>query len=603
MLCWRILFRFFLEGNSDLHFREFLQKLPSNWIKLDLDIALKTVVSAYQKHNPQEKDKQVLIVLGLDEFQFLYEISLETLQAVIVKIASFMCDTWKDDSPIKLCCLMAGTFYSPLAEISRKSKFEIKKISLPFLSFQSVLDNFFAESINSSLPLFKNSPTVRIHILQLGGVPDFIVAYIKSFFNQVISDLLISFSWSQVEDKMQEKFQSFRISSWCQLISYSITGQTIIPTDKILDTTTTFEEFESFGGCSLIENQLILPHSYMYIASSKFLMTTEINSIEYNLLYTISQIKTLVNDQLYSSPLHYLWEVFGACYKCLRINSFLYLKKNVLHFQDFHSGAVFPKNFSNPKIQLQPCTLIFSKSKFSKEIRDEISSSNSGKFRWKEGNVFLNDTNGEGIDIFNVFQTTLDGLKVNGTILDLDQRKRQTETLVPQQKKQEKGYPLLNYFEAAKALVPKKNKNYAVGIFNVIADTNNNPELIPDNCYFVSSSESQAYYLTFFDHPIIDRRMNINDPLLNETWLAAFFNGKNTNTHTKIAKIIIQLRNEKPFTSQEDLINRIQEVIEKHKSEFGIQNLSVKDWWNGIPTGKKGKPPGKLTINANLYYY
>jgi len=88
------------------------------------------------------------------------------------------------------------------------------------------------------------------------------------------------------------------------------------------------------------------------------------------------------------------------------------------------------------------------------------------------------------------------------------------------------------------------------------------------NCYIVDRECINNYFGIFRHHPSISSDVNVNDPESTSTWLYLIMAGIGKPIKKKIAKKIIELRNEKFFENEDDFMNRLGEKINIDKVEF-----------------------------------
>jgi len=86
--------------------------------------------------------------------------------------------------------------------------------------------------------------------------------------------------------------------------------------------------------------------------------------------------------------------------------------------------------------------------------------------------------------------------------------------------------------------------------------------------------EMRKYYFAFSDHPLVVPYVYVNDPAVNQTWISSALCGDDKKLRI-IAKKIISLREEAPFTSFEDMQNRLVGAVDD--KSFKEKNISKDD--------------------------
>jgi len=264
------------------------------------------------------------------------------------------------------------------------------------------------------------------------------------------------------------------------------------------------------------------------------------NQAKKNLISCLNWLSENVDKQIFSTAPWNLWEKFGACFLALRVNSLICIGYNTIIFSKIFAGADI--NGCSKEVVLRPLTIIQSAEPYSKQLPKEIPifSYESYKVKWLEGNfVFLNSTNGEGVDIFCSFSCP------NSTerIIYADQRKRMAGSLC--------WKVASEYLDVFDTLTPKVCANTTVykGLFSIFPHYNYEASSLPKDSILVTYSTTKAYHQSLAVHPAASSCVNVNyDP---KSYIIMILMGGDISSSCA-GKICVRRKKQK-FTSLDEL--------------------------------------------------
>jgi hypothetical protein len=189
---WRIIYRFFVEGNTKMNFSEFYSSVMqcSYFSHLNISKALSLVLEVYRKKNGLAADVPILVFIGLDEFQKLnipipsmstpieHSVKLEgrtALQVIVESLGNEVITA----SFGAFCFALAGTEWTTAISIQTSSGYPVKRIPMPLLSFNSILT--FINHSNDTKNFFQNwekHKTFRRYASYLCNLPGLLVKFL-----------------------------------------------------------------------------------------------------------------------------------------------------------------------------------------------------------------------------------------------------------------------------------------------------------------------------------------------------------------------------------------------------------------------------------------
>lgn len=211
-------------------------------------------------------------------------------------------------------------------------------------------------------------------------------------------------------------------------------------------------------------------------------------------------------------------------------------------------------NFNDLTLELDPVRVVQSVEQLRPSLKlvhpkDASASVSSVRNVLDRKSVFLNGTNGEGVDgwMTLLFNDLL--------LLMLDQRKREGANLAP--------FKLEDYHKKAMKAKPKEHEGpVAIGIFSSISKTSegivdsDKVKALPSDWFFVVREQVESYYgPTFSEHPAVTADFFINDALVNAT--AIRYAIEADPKRVALADAIVKERETQHFVDMDDLRKRL----------------------------------------------
>jgi len=366
---------------------------------------------------------------------------------------------------------------------------------------------------------------VRRHLFYLGGVPRFFVKYSCEVGS--LPDLIPEFS------KLEHKFNivwneyvscgfpDLTSDQILLLIAYSLSGIPVNETDAPFKDKRTWKRLRDTSMCLIGEDsKVIVPYSTLKYASNNdpHLLPS---LVQQNMVHCLKWLSDRVDKVMFDSPPWNLWEKFGACFHALRINSLCLIGYKSIPFKQLCSGALV--NGCDEEVDLQPVLVFESGEKYSTDLIESIPEYQypQRQVNWlkgdgKQGFVVLNQSGGDGIDIFFSMKMT----KKNGFVICVDQRKREAASL---------GITKAEKYLTKEDIFPdflKRDDNLkdsvlCRGLFSSFSSYGQGQttkkqqnQQLPDNSFIVTYSNTKKYHNSLAFHPAASPCVNVNyDPI------------------------------------------------------------------------------------------
>lgn len=269
--------------------------------------------------------------------------------------------------------------------------------------------------------------------------------------------------------------------------------------------------------------------------------------------------------RLYDEEDWLLWEHFGVAEKAMSQNALLYLGRNSCPFSELRRGAVTSHQLKGTVINLEPASIFRSNEPLAIDTQTIVSQYKRPEVKktWTNGKlIVMNGSNGEGIDIWS--RVPIHNSK--SFLLELDSRKREAKKLTTK--------VLERYYSKAKSVIPTicNQDQIAVGIISVASEFDDRTPL-PEDCYVVSRSQIKDYFGIFANHPIVWPYVNVNDPLMNQSWIQSTLSGKTTEILSEFSRIVVEERRKGPFKDESDLKSRVKNT--KKMKDADVDKIKV----------------------------
>jgi hypothetical protein len=474
---WRLLYSHFLEGYG---LQMFPTTLPRNLLELNLCHAIETI----------RKDKNIegrlLLVLGIDEYQAVRSLPSEdpTRGSALTILCDVLLSTMNDSQNVILP-LLTGTRYGDTERGS--SKAVCKYVPLPLLSLPEIMTA--ARSIPEWEPRL-NNVTVCRHLFTLGGVPRYFVEYMRELTNGMTP----ADAFREIESSWPSVWSVLPIKKAVKLIAYSLSGQTV----RLNETPNGFETSwrDLRDSCLCITSKesggyVTIPYIVFYQVGTSTEPLDALSEPEQFLVLTIKQMISDVDERIAKEDPWKLWEVFGAYFYALRINSLMVLGHTRIELRQILFGADI--NGIKYRVNLQPMLVKRSSVEFSQDFPKKITDADGETFQWKgeqgKGFIWLNASNGEGIDIFFALSQVS---KQSKYVICLDQRKRMALTSVTENN-------VATLLDAANIRPKNCASDILVrGVSHMLAAFEGE---LPRNCFVVRATNSAFFHQSLAGHP------------------------------------------------------------------------------------------------------
>ncbi|KAJ3392737.1 hypothetical protein HDU84_003474 [Entophlyctis sp. JEL0112] len=506
-------------------------KSPANRNDLTLSLVLSTIDNYWR----QKTTGNVLVFVGIDEYQRLGQENLKLLLDLLCDVSGV-----SEASLVTLFCMLAGTDLN-MTSVARTSHPNTIRTPIRFLTL--------AESMKAISPYisryhsaFVASEAFAQNVYYLGGVPrlltEFAHVVVRMKFEDLVGARFVAIRKSLLANL---KFVDLSISNMLTLlaISFSNTG---VESPKLCPfSESSLESVKTLSWNQMVSNGMCLIQDDGRV-SMPFHMITQVldrqeragdglNEFDLALLSSLRELASNVEAPLHNVPAWLSWESFGAHFYCLRINSFLVLGHKVVRLSDILRGAQFSSADFDTEVHIRIAKVFKSNEQYGPDMPRFISHKNASYITvdWVDGRnlqVVLNGDDGPGVDIFFALKRK-DGA---GCIVVLDQRKRLSWQITK---------------SSASTFISKIPRNPTflndveniVGLMSIYSRISMDP--VPNATFYVSTSESPHFHGTLFDHPGCSVTIDVNSSL--KTSIQQLFRGTDQK-RKELAERVIEHR-------------------------------------------------------------
>ena len=409
-VAWRLLYRYFIFKNSDTitSLAQFFALLPSFWKELTIQTALDSI------RETLEREKKWAIFLGIDEFQILAEKSETSLRDLFSQLGPIYFNQQVKDFFFAL----AGTYWLPLSELRATSRVDLIQIPLPVLPPQELLRKLnalhYQDQILDLTHWFSNE-RFRQHVRSFGGIPGHLTFYLEEVLQG--SDPKAQPNEGILEagfQKTRRKFAGLGLPAplLLRIVAQSVSSIPVLEQQVIhpqVQAGLRWIDAEAKGVILLDERkQVTLPQFFLWdIARSDF---PNLDSPIRDLHFALQNLY-LVETVYFNLEPWQAWERFGAYTEAVRSAAFQVLQIQPILRQYFQ--VEIPAQFQNIRIDLKNKQVISAGQSLSSNLTLVCSSTDSKQAYdpLSSSLIFLNATNGEGIDIWTTYDTS-DGRKI-----------------------------------------------------------------------------------------------------------------------------------------------------------------------------------------------
>jgi hypothetical protein len=496
---WRVLHMFFKAHhfNFELWMRN---KSPKNRNMLTLRLAL----SVIEFHWSQKTEDNILVFVGIDEYQKLGQDKLNAL-------LGSLCDCSRSSTQSKLSffCMLAGTDLN-MTRIARTSFPNTQRTPIRFLTHKESMAAIgpYLSKFHSG---FVGNEAFAQNVFFLGGVPRLLTEFANRVAKIPAEDMTENHLGSvRMEVLSNLQYPQLSFSDTLRLLAISFTNTPVL---RVMDipfpnsnraSDLTWSQLISNGMCLLQDNGcVIVPyHLVVQVVGIQAFQLSELNECEKALVLSLKDLSNNVEKSGHNLPDWLSWESFGARFYSIRINSFLVLGQTQVNFSSLIRGSRFSEGEFEVVVRLKIAKVIYSKEQFGRYMPQIINiNGNYHPVDWVYSNyvhVVLNGVNGPGVDVF----FTLERADNKGLILLLDQRKRYSSNITNS---------VISTMKSRIPAFPECIKVPLVMVFGVMSIYSQiNIEDIPKSTFIVSSSDSPLFHGSIFDHPGCSLKIDVN---------------------------------------------------------------------------------------------
>lgn len=461
----RLLYRYFLDNNSEVQFTKFMQDTLKRFNPISVQDSLRLIVEHYRRFSKLADSEFLVIYFAFDEYQRA-DGTCDLVGCIVSpsKEHTYLSHITKDCGNLIVSPPSTNVLFFPLLvgldlNLLKKSfdSSQYSTISLPmsfissnrFLSLiekQELIIGHFPK--NSTELVMEKIPsellqqtTFRQHINWLGGVVQNMVMYVVELLK---FKRLENLKWSAVTEThcesalsaVKNKFYLPKQAITFNDLAHAIVQEKILPNDvhwssknkpifisfNFIDFSPTPIAGQKEGCWAISKGKILIPpiNLVSFVDQMKTLMKQgTLTSTEIAIVRNLQEFISIMDSNTSS---YEKFERFGAFYTALKHNCFLLLQehgdvKNIT-LERFHTGAQTPREFKDIVLVFKkPSTILTNSTALSANSTTLIESNGSIHNLESTENVFLNQK-GKGVDSFKIW------FDYKGNrILDMDQRK------------------------------------------------------------------------------------------------------------------------------------------------------------------------------------
>ena len=548
---WRLLHRCFIEGNGDGFIKWFTDSLPVNGRHLTLLLALEVIRQKYINLGMIKADETLHLFLGVDEYQTIHQVGgkkvgkEELLHDLLNVLGSIMaCPV----AGVRIYPMFAGLDFSVICNNNSSSNTETVRMPMNLLTQREV--ETAISSIANGDRLLLHAP-VRRHLFYFGGVPRWVTEYILRLLKKIESIPSYDFLTIETIDNAFKSITNWYVGAWGQgldpidfvkLAAYAISGLRVDLEDKKIGGMK-WSRVRDSSLCLVNDDfEVMIPyailHQLAFFSPESF--GNDFTEAIGNFILCIRGLIEKVDKLIYDKAPWQLWEVFGAYYHALRINSFIIVGSSEVEVKQLFKGAIV--SGCEDEVKLRPMLVMECEDKFSIDISSSVGRKGcyNDRHDWlKEGLVVINGEGGEGVDVFFVLQR----MSSDGYVLFTDQRKRVGGNNLGQ-------IGVSNLLQKA-SIMPRilaANSTLVACLFSCVIYANVSAADLAKNSIVVAYGQNQRYHGTLWTHPASSPFVKINtDPI---SYIQMVLSGKDKH---KLANAVLVQRETKKFKAIDDL--------------------------------------------------
>ncbi|KAG1705589.1 hypothetical protein DVH05_003276 [Phytophthora capsici] len=570
---WRLLHRFFLDGNCDLGFCHWFEKrLPRNGKKLTLSDAIQ-VIERKLRQGMQDQDVMYLF-LGIDEYQKIEQLTpprkdpkTSLLHELVAAIGDFVSSK---TSNLVLLPLFAGTNLGVIASgpITNSSYYVTKRIPMTLLTMDQV---FSIVESNASYDGYLEHAQFRRNLFYLGGVPRWVVDYItavkKDTCNQEqpltlkkIQTCYVNI-WNTYVDNY---LSSLETSQLVRLAAFAVSGQTVYP-HETFGNDMKWSRLRDTSLCLLVPRKtstawdVHIPYSLLHIIGNR----AEEMAIgaERDFATALMDMGNMVDREMFDLQPWQSWEVFGACFYAVRINALLVLGHSTVTLGKLLPGTLMTRETQSISVKLVPSRVFRCGEAFGSSTPRLISHRDNQlvKNDWTStGCIAVNGDGEAGVDIFFALKDAVS----DKVVVFVDQRKRQFGMLQPYQVK-----VYLEKLTVCPEFLVEEGARLVRGVMNCVSTSNFTTFDVPQDCFLLCRDETEQIHGTLAYHPACTPMISINSAC--KTAIKGLFKGSEKEVEKTANTVLGKRKNSGGYRNSDELRADIQ--AKRLKVEFNEQ--------------------------------
>ncbi|KAI3643840.1 hypothetical protein MP228_010004 [Amoeboaphelidium protococcarum] len=545
---WRLLHRCFIDDNGDGFAKWFTDSLPVNSTQLTLRLALDAIRQKWINLGRIRPVDTLHLFLGVDEYQTIHLVNgvkkgnQELLQDLLDEFGAIMANP---AAGVRIYPMFAGTDLSVIS-IVNTSRTEVLRMPM-YLLTQSDVETAICAVPNGER-LLLHAP-VRRHLFYLGGVPRWVTQYILLLLKEIervpsdsnLDVETIENAFLFVKNQYVEMWgKGLGPDNFIKLAAYALSGQQV--DEELTDINgMSWSRVRDSSLCILSDScEVMIPYAILHRISKYPPNQFHDNNVRC-LICCIKGLVDKVDMLIYDKTPWQLWEVFGAYYHALRINSLLIVGRPIVQVKELFKGAIV--NGCEDYVQLKPMLVMETDDHFSADISSTSfgrKGNNSERHDWlREGLVVVNGEGGQGVDLFFALQKQ----SSDGYVVFTDQRKRVGGNNL--------GLVGISNLLQKAQIMPRilaSNSTLVTCLFSCVAEANVRATDLAENSVVVVYRQSRRYHGTLWTHPASSPFVRINtDPV---SYIQMVLAGRDKR---KLAGAILVQRETHPFTSINEL--------------------------------------------------
>ncbi|RIA92650.1 hypothetical protein C1645_804498 [Glomus cerebriforme] len=343
-LALRILYNYFIYGNKTMNYGFFVEMVGENAKYLRLS----TVLQAIYKSRCKNEEKLVIVV-GIDEVNKLYDISHEDFYSLINSIGTWSCSS----GPVFFIPILAGTNETLLQSTITKSTHQILHLPLNLLSMSDML--LIACSLGFNREYIYQNHLFRCIIADIGGHVRALELFYELISNEAkykrMEEIDLARIVQLLEGKLLEQYQFYQFTDQVTpMLANAILERPVRKNDgfHMGNQKISYERLNSLGMLTLEPVPDDMSRQLYYIRLPYIWICLLIKTATGESPYKFLNLMINPKETFYCEQ----WEKFNIKFWILRICLFSVLGKKTIKLKELLNGTLYSNEFMDIEVKI-----------------------------------------------------------------------------------------------------------------------------------------------------------------------------------------------------------------------------------------------------------